>query len=175
MNTPARLDPVGRLRLPGRPALLRGALAAVLLLTAAAVLYAGGGAPAGTAPRDPAEDPGPAPAPAATDPSAAPTVDQPTADQLATHPGRLAIPEGLVGVPVGLGDPARLAGLRPGDRVDLLAAPSAGTEPEPLASAALVLAVDQPAATLLLAATPDQARAVVAVPPSTPLAVIVRG
>jgi hypothetical protein len=187
----ARLDPVGRLRLPRRPALVRAALAAVLLLTAAAVLHTG-------------PDPAPAtgPDPALTGPDPADLTDPPDPDpdlatgpdpdlatgpdpDLATGPDpaspdppgpeRLAIPDGLVGVPVPLGDPARLSVLLPGDRVDLLAVPAAGGAPVALATGAPVLALDHAAATLLLAVTPEQGRAVVATPPTTTFAVIVRG
>jgi hypothetical protein len=177
----ARLDPVGRLRLPRRPALVRAALAAVLLLTAAAVLHTG---------PDPAPATGPDPALTGPDP---PDLTDPPDPDLATGPDpdlatgpdpaspdppgpeRLAIPDGLVGVPVPLGDPARLSVLLPGDRVDLLAVPAAGGAPVALATGAPVLALDHAAATLLLAVTPEQGRAVVATPPTTTFAVIVRG
>jgi hypothetical protein len=158
-STPStRLDPVSRLRLPRRATTIRAALVTVLLLTAAGVLYA----------RD---DPAPAPVPAHADPpaTAAPEPD-PTPDPAA----RLPIPDGLVGVTVPLGDPASLAMLRPGDRVDLLAIPAAGGDPVPLADAAAVLAVDPAAAALLLALTPEQGRAAVSASTTGTFAVIVR-
>jgi hypothetical protein len=183
----ARLDPVGRLRLPRRPALLRAAAAAALLVTAAAVLYAGGDPPpagagqAGGAPASPGsatpdrsnlehQDPvQPAPDPDWPGP------DPDLPGSAWPGPERLAIPDGLVGVPVSLSEPARLAVLRPGDRVDLLAISAAGGEPAPLASGAPVLAVDHAAAALLLAVTEEQGWAVASTPPTTTFAVIVRG
>ncbi|MPZ27177.1 MAG: hypothetical protein GEV12_12395 [Micromonosporaceae bacterium] len=81
-----------------------------------------------------------------------------------------------MGVPVPLGDPASLAVLRPGDQVDLLAVPTGGGEPAELVTGAPVLAVDQAAAALLLAVTPEQGRAVVSTPqPAARFAVIVHG
>jgi len=161
MSAPnARLDPVGRPRLPRRTTTIRAALVTALLLTAAGVLYA----------RD---DPDPAAAPARADPPAteapAPAPD-PTPDPAA----RLPIPDGLVGVTVPLGDPASLAMLRPGDRVDLLAIPAAGGDPVPLVDAAAVLAVDPAAAALLLALTPEQGQAAVSASTTGTFAVIVR-
>jgi hypothetical protein len=203
-----RLDPVGRLRLPRRPTLVRATLVAALLLTAAGVLYAGaeparpasgtatgpdpgaegssdpsgpgaeGSSEAG-APGSGSSDPGrPAgPGSGVTDPAGpAGAADNAPPGHPPGGPERLPIPPGLVGVPVALGDPGRLAVLRPGDRVDLLAVPAAGGEPVPLASGAPVLAVDHAAATLLLAVTPEQGRAVLAEPAaSTTFAVIIRG
>lgn len=163
---PARLDPVGRLRLPRRATLLRLAAAALLLLTAAGALYAGDRGPAGD--REPAGDRGPAEA--ATPASGATgTPFPPAAGQ------RLAIPDGAVGVPVTLGDPAGLAVLRPGDRVDLFAVPAAGGEPDRVAGDTPVLAVDRSAAALLLALTPAQGRAVVSARAGTVFAVLLRG
>jgi hypothetical protein len=162
-----RLDPVGRLRLPRRPTLVRATLVAALLLTAAGVLYAGAepARPGSGTATDPADPAGPAAAADTAPPGHPPGT-----------PERLPIPPGLVGVPVALGDPGRLAVLRPGDRVDLLAVPAAGGEPVRLASGAPVLAVDHAAATLLLAVTPEQGRAVLAEPAaSTTFAVIIRG
>lgn len=181
-STADRLDPVGRLRLPRRPAVVRAALAAVLLLTAAGVLYAGGGPATTAAPSGPAE-PATGPEEAATGSEVQPAAAGPalpagpdTADPGQPDPDRLAIPAGLVGVPVPLGDPASLAVLRPGDQVDLLSVPTGGGEPAALATGAPVLAVDHAAAALLLAVTPEQGRAVVSVPlPDARFAVIVRG
>lgn len=166
-----RLDPVGRLRLPRRPTLVRAALAAILLLTAAGVLYAGDSptAPATSAAPDGVAHPTPTPTPP-------PDPDGQQAAGGPPEPGRLPIPSGLVGVPVPVGDPAGLAVLRPGDRVDLLSVPTAGGEPAALVTGAPVLAVDHAAAALLLAVTPEQSQAVVSVPPSTArFAVIVHG
>jgi len=180
-----RLDPVGRLRLPRRPTLLRALLVAVLLLTAAGVLYAGADparpAPA-SAPR-PSPDPDSGPGAGAGAPPGRPPPATPgnspelPAGTAAGSPGpdRLPIPAGQVGVPVPLGDPGRLAVLHAGDRVDLLAVPTTGGDPVLLATGALVLAVEPAAATLLLAATPAQARQVLSVPPATTFAVVIRG
>lgn len=159
---PARLDPVRRLRVPRRSALLRGALVALLLLTAAGVLYAGDEPPAAGTGQAPPEAGQP-------EPEAGPP--EPEAGQ--AEAGRRAIPDGMVGVPVLLGDPARLALLRPGDRVDLVAVPGGEGDPVVLAAGAAVLAVDHAAATLLLAATPAQARTVVATSATAVLAVVV--
>lgn len=151
-TTSARLDPVSRLRLPRRTTLLRLAAAAALLLTAAGLLYAGDGEPGGVEAAAPAS---PLPSP---DPD-----------------GRMPIPEDAVGVPVTLGDPAGLALLRPGDRVDLFAVAGTGGEQSRLASDAQVLALDHTAAALLLALTPDQGQAVVSAPAGTVFAVLLRG
>jgi hypothetical protein len=156
MTSRTRLDPVGRLRLPRRATTIRAALVTVLLLTAAGVLYA----------RD-----DPAPAPARADP---PATVAPGPDPSPDPEARLPIPDGQVGVTVPLGDPASLAMLRPGDRVDLLAIPAAGGDPVPLADAAAVLAVDPAAAALLLALTPEQGRAAVSASTTGTFAVIVR-
>lgn len=143
------LDPAGRIRLPRRGTMLRSAMVAVLLLTAAGALYGGVG---GTDPPSPPEPPEQSPPPAAA---------------------RLSIPDGLVGVPVPLGTPAGLAMLQPGDRVDLLAVPDGGGgDPAVLAGNAAVLGVDRPDATLFLALTPRQAHAVVS--STSRFAVIVR-
>ncbi|HEY8473104.1 MAG TPA: flagellar biosynthesis protein FlgA [Natronosporangium sp.] len=149
-TTSARLDPAGRLRLPRRATLLRLAAAAALLLIAAAALYSGDrGPPAATAPP---------PASASPDPG-----------------GRLPIPAGKVGVPVTLGDPAGLALLQPGDRVDLFAVTGSAGEPERLATDSPVLAVDRATAALLLALSPEQGEAVVTQPAGTVFAVLARG
>jgi hypothetical protein len=153
--------------------MLRTGLVAALLLTAAGVLYAGGGDPA----REGA--PGPAATPelpagasgAGTDPATYPGPELGSGS--VADGARLPIPDGLVGVPVSLGDPSSLAVLRPGDRIDLLAVPAAGGEPVGLATGARVLAVDRTAAALLLALTPDQGRAVVSVPATTTSFVVV--
>src|SRR5688500_3802884 len=93
------LDPVRRPRLPRGRTRLRVGLVATCLLPALAALFA----------REPAAAPC-APAPSAATP--APSVDA---------SGRLAVPPGAVGVPVRLAEPAVLALVHPGDRVDLLA------------------------------------------------------
>jgi hypothetical protein len=157
------LDPVRRPRLPRGRTLLRTGLIAAFLLTAAAALYA----------RDPTPPPCPAPAASAA-PSAAPSVDA---------SGRLAVPPGAVGVPVRLAEPAVLALVHPGDRVDLLATSASSAEPaEParegapvlLAADALVLTVVGADGAVLLALKPERARAIVGMPDSTRFGVIVR-
>jgi hypothetical protein len=111
--------------------------------------------------------------------------------------GGIEPPAGTVGVAVTLAEPAVLGVLRAGDRVDLLAVPptAEGSGPGPRGSSApagspgpggaattsaenvLVLATPggADAAGVYLALAPSQARAVVALPPDTRLAVIVRG
>ncbi|MDQ7906808.1 flagellar biosynthesis protein FlgA [Phytohabitans sp. ZYX-F-186] len=150
------LDPVRRPRLPRGRTLLRAGLVATFLLTAVAALFA----------RDPAATCAPAPTAAP-----APSVDA---------SGRLAVPPGAVGVPVRLAEPAVLALVRPGDRVDLLAVggatptPAPSREPAPLARDALVLGVVGVDGAVLLALAPDRARAIVSLPDGTRFGVIVR-
>lgn len=191
-----RLDPVRWPRPPRGVTVVRAALVAALLLTAAGVLYAAPAAPDGLAPRS-------TPIPTATpgDPAAsrhppggqapggqAPGAGATPSPQTPAPPiGRLPLPPGAVGVPVRLTEPAALAVLRPGDRVDLLAVADEprtdANRPDPpatIASGALVLAVPDPAgdpldqAVVYLALSPTQARETVAFPPSVRFAVIVR-
>ncbi|SDY04360.1 hypothetical protein SAMN05444365_101476 [Micromonospora pattaloongensis] len=168
MVTPARegaLGPLWRPRLPRPTTALRTALVAVLLATAAGVLYAG--------------DPGSCP-PTATPPQkpAATGSAKPTATESAgADDPRRALPAGAVGLPVRLAEPAALAVLRPGDRVDLLALPrGAAAGPRVVAAGALVLAVPDPdsaAGTLYLAVRPEAARRTTALPHDTRFGVIV--
>jgi hypothetical protein len=148
-----KLDPVRRPRLPRGRAVLRTGLVAALLLTAAGALYA----------RDPTGCP--PPAPAATSPRA-PVSPLASGD-------RLTVPAGAVGVPVRLSEPAVLALVHPGDRVDLLAT-ATGAEPALAAADALVLGVVGTDGAVLLALGPDRARAVVGMPENTRFGVIVR-
>ncbi|MDO3701354.1 flagellar biosynthesis protein FlgA [Micromonospora sp. C28SCA-DRY-2] len=97
------------------------------------------------------------------------------------RPAPLPLPSGAVGVPVGLAEPAALAVVRPGTRIDLLAVPPGADGPGILlASRALVLdvlgadALDAGAA-LYLALPPDQARRAVSQPEGSRFAVVVRG
>jgi hypothetical protein len=81
-----------------------------------------------------------------------------------------------VGVPVRLAEPAALAVLSPGDRVDLLAA-AAGGPAARIAANALVLGVgaaDDPGAGLFLALTAEEARRAAATPDDARLSVLVR-
>ncbi|MFI6130367.1 hypothetical protein [Micromonospora sp. NPDC051141] len=86
-----------------------------------------------------------------------------------------------MGVPIRLGEPAALAVLRPGARVDLLVVPAGGSpDPTLLAPRALVLdvvgaggAVDGSSA-LYLALPPEQARRAVGLPEGSRFAVVVR-
>ncbi|HEY8452687.1 MAG: hypothetical protein FWJ70_16330 [Micromonosporaceae bacterium] len=161
------LEPVGRIRWPRAHTLGRMVAAALLLSTAAAVAWHGsgsstldadsgadGGAAAGESP--------PPPPPDGTHPAAPPS-----------DGSRLAVPEGLVGVPVALGSPAMTALIRPGDRVDLLAVADTGP-PVVVAAGRVVLGVDHADATLLVALTPEQAAEVVASPASMRFAVTIR-
>jgi hypothetical protein len=170
---PARLDPVRRLRPPRRSTTLRVALVAVLLLTAAGLVHSGGDAAGDTGGLD--QDTGPAAGGTTASPTAWVTPGaQPGAEPGEGDGSRQPIPDGMVGLPVPLGEPAALAVLRAGDRVDLLAVPASGGDPAPMADGAAVLAVDHASAAVLLALTPDQARDVVAAPAATRFAVIVR-
>lgn len=170
-------------RWPGRPrttTVLRAAVVAALLTVAAGVLYS-------------QEPPACPSSPAAADTTAdSPTMPGPTMAGAAGHTGAgptsasgdavpLPIPRGLVGVPVRLAEPAALAVVRPGRRVDLLAVPATSNraaQPSVVAPAALVLDVlagegDSPSA-ILLALGPEQARRTVALPDTTRFAVILR-
>jgi hypothetical protein len=152
----ARLDPV-RWRRPGRSTLLRWTTVALLLVTAAGALYA----------RSPETCTPATGAPAATSPASS----QPPSD------GRpaLGVPQGSVGVPVRLAEPAALSVLRAGDRVDLMAA---GTgEPRRVATNALVIGVnsaDDPSAGVFLAVSPEEARRAVEFPADARLSILVR-
>ncbi|MGC4809454.1 flagellar biosynthesis protein FlgA [Micromonospora sp. DT228] len=95
--------------------------------------------------------------------------------------GPLPLPSGAVGVPVRLAEPAALAVVRPGARVDLLAAApgGVGTEAALLAPAALVLDVlgadtTDGSSALYLALRPDQAKRTVGLPEGTRFAIVVR-
>jgi hypothetical protein len=171
-------------RWPGRPrtsTLLRAAVVAALLTVAAGVLYSQespacphAGAATGKTAAQPAEGPGAQPA------ERAGAARQAEEQQIAPS---VPIPAGLVGVPIRLAEPAALAVVRPGGRVDLLAIPATTSREAPgrpavLAASALVLDVlagesDSPAA-ILLALDPDQARRAVALPDTTRFAVILR-
>jgi hypothetical protein len=143
-----RLDPV-RWRRPGRGTLLRLVSAAVLLFTAAAVLWL-----------QPTACVAPVTAPRSSG-AAAPTTS--AAGQAGIT---RAIPPGTVGVPVRLADPTALTVVRPGNRVDLLRIDGDRDRTVAVANAALVLEVtgaDDPATGgLLLALGPDEAQRAVA-------------
>ena len=150
--------------MPPGGTLFRAGLVAVLLGLAAAVLQTPSGCPPGAGPATPAPKPPPSPGANASQDSALP------------------LPSGLVGVPVRLAEPAALAVLRPGARVDLLVVPAGGAAAEAvlLASRALVLdvvgaeAVDASSA-LYLALPPEQAQRAVGLPEGSRFAVVVRG
>lgn len=144
-----RLDPV-RWQRPGRGTLLRLATVAVLLITAAAVLWL---KPTGCVPATTTQGVG-----TTTVASSAP----PSGQASAMRP----IPPGNVGVPVRLADPTALTVVRPGNRVDLLRLDGDQGRTTAVASAALVLEVtgaDDPATGgLLLALGPAEAERAVA-------------
>ncbi|WP_406074820.1 flagellar biosynthesis protein FlgA [Micromonospora sp. NBC_01638] len=109
------------------------------------------------------------------------TTDESGAPAASGRTRSLPLPSGAVGVPVRLAEPAALAVVRPGARVDLLAAApgGAGTEATLLAPAALVLDVLGAGATdgtsaLYLALRPDQAQRAVGLPEGTRFAIVVR-
>ncbi|GGK83693.1 hypothetical protein [Mangrovihabitans endophyticus] len=146
-----RLDPV-RWRRPGRNVLLRSGLVAALLTLAAFIAWSG-------TPPEPTRCARRSPAPSAGHPSgraeARPGAFAPATDRT-DHP---AVPPGTLGVPVRLAEPAALAMVRPGDRVDLLSLDEPDGEPTVIATSALVLGTtdaDDPATGgLLLALTPS--------------------
>ena len=174
------LRPVRWRGLPRRGTLLRLALVAALLGLAAAVLQSPDACPPG-----PTAD---APAPSAV-PGAGPDGDGDPADgtpgRASTRPdravgGALPLPSGSVGVPVRLAEPAALAVLSPGSRVDLLVVPEESAEVTLLASRALVLDVvgaDQVdgSSALYLALPPEQAQRTIGMPAGSRFAVVVRG
>jgi len=184
MRGEPRLDPV-RWRRPGRAALLRPALVAALLATAAAVMWSGPqncttpraagpdhigmDCPAGSRTDGKSTSPAPAggdePGPAGDDDSEPVGVtDEPAQGDagVPATPTRPAVPAGTVGVPIRLAEPAALRLLRPGDHVDLFRLTGDDRSPPAVATAALVLdvsGVDDPATGgLLLALTPAEAR-----------------
>ncbi|SCL18376.1 flagellar biosynthesis protein FlgA [Micromonospora inyonensis] len=166
---------------PGPGTLLRAGLVAALLGLAVTILYT----PPGCTPVPGAAPPGTAaptgsPAPTGTDPSGPPAVAAREGRGDRTG-GSLPLPDGTVGVPVRLAEPAALAVVGPGSRVDLLALPAAGPVTTVLlASGALVLDVVgagelDGSSALYLALAPPQAQRVVGQPEGSRFAVVVRG
>ncbi|MFC8847293.1 MULTISPECIES: flagellar biosynthesis protein FlgA [unclassified Micromonospora] len=160
------LRPMRRPRLPGRATLLRATLVAVLLGLAAAVLQT----PSGCLPPAGHRSPGPAAPPTGATPGPG------------APPSALPLPDGAVGVPIRLAEPAALAVVRPGARVDLLAVPAGrqGGEADLLAPRALVLDVVGAGTTdgssaLYLALRPEQAQRAVGLPEGSRFAIVVRG
>lgn len=145
-------------------------LVAALLLTAAAALYTG-------EPACPPPAASRAPTPAGGDRRSAdrtPDAHGPgesALDSPVPGDGRLVAPSGTVGVPVRLADPAALALVRPGDRVDLLLG---GRRPTVVATSALVLAVALDEGALLLALVPAQARKTASASPGAAFSVTVQ-
>ena len=134
-----RLDPV-RWRRPARGLLLRLVAVAVLLGTAALVSWS----------PPPTCDPPAYTVQAGASPSAS-----------ASAGARPVVPSGSVGVPVRLADPAALALVEAGNRVDLLRVDESHGTTVSVAESALVLRVtgadDPTAGGLLLALGPDEA------------------
>jgi hypothetical protein len=183
------LRPVRWPRRPRRGTLLRAGLVAALLGLAVAVLHTPAGCPPG---------PGDGPDASATTPRAGQESERdspaagsdPIRDRRSTGSdparegqpaGPLPLPSGAVGVPVRLAEPAAVAVLRPGSRVDLLVVRAGGpaTQAELLASRALVLDVvgagaDDGSSALYLALRPDQAQRAVGLPEGSRFAVVVR-
>jgi hypothetical protein len=139
-----------RWRRPGRGTLLRLAAVAVLLATAAAVLWSPPTRSAQSC--DQPASVGATPSRATAKPGASGTAP--------------AVPDGTVGVPIRLADPTALGLVRPGNRVDLLRIDRAGGRPTAVAGAALVLRVtgadDPTTGGLLLALSPEEASQAVA-------------
>jgi hypothetical protein len=130
MKAEPRLDPVRRRR-PRPSALARLAAVATLLVVAAVFAWSG----------SPDCDPVTATRAGRPQKSAAPdpSREAPTPDGGAPADGRPAVPQGSVGVPVRVVEPAALSLVRPGDRVDLLRVERSGGGTTPVATAALVL------------------------------------
>ncbi|MEH0841696.1 flagellar biosynthesis protein FlgA [Micromonospora sp. CPCC 205711] len=182
------LRPVRWPRRPGGGTLLRAGLVAALLGLAVIVLDHPTGC-AGPTPGAAQDRPAGARGPSAGGGPAGPDVSSGQAAGArgsvpagAGRPGALALPGGAVGVPVRLAEPAALAVLRPGARVDLLVVPGgqATTDAILLAPGALVLDVVSGDATdgtsaLYLALQPDQARRTIGQPEGSRFAVVVRG
>ncbi|SDT76188.1 hypothetical protein [Actinoplanes derwentensis] len=145
-----RLDPV-RWHRPTRGTMLRLISVAVLLVTAAAVLWL---KPATCTPLSTTAIP------------SASGARSPSAQASVSGPGARPIPPGSVGVPVRLADPTALTVVRPGNRVDLLRLDADRDRTTPVASAALVLEVtgtdDPVTGGLLLALAPDEAKRAIA-------------
>jgi len=149
-----RLDPV-RWRRPARGLLLRLAVVAILLGTAALVSWS--------------------PPPTCDPPTyTVPTVASPAAS---ASNGSGTVPSGSVGVPVRLADPAALTLVEAGNKVDLLRLNESDGSTTPVAESALVLRVtgseDPTAGGLLLALAPDEAERAVAAPGQS-FAVVIR-
>jgi hypothetical protein len=139
-----RLDPVRRLSLPTGGTLLRTVAVAALLGLAVLLVYT---------------EPASLPAAPCPPPTAAPS--------------RLPVPAGLVGVAVGLADPAALGVLRAGDRVDLY--PAGGTGPAFARNALVLEAIGaDPAPVLYLALAEAEALRVASADPGTQFRVFVR-
>ncbi|MEV4847153.1 flagellar biosynthesis protein FlgA [Micromonospora matsumotoense] len=97
-------------------------------------------------------------------------------------PVALPLPSGFVGVPVRLAEPAALAVLRPGARVDLLVSPAGRSAGAPVLLAADALVLDVVGAgvvdgssALYLAVRPDQAQRSVGQPEGSRFSVVIRG
>ncbi|MBB4696679.1 hypothetical protein [Paractinoplanes abujensis] len=139
-----------RWRRPARGKLLRLVIVAILLVSAALTAWS------------PSSEGECAAPPAFT----VPAVKTPTASAPVGQGGQ--VPAGSVGVPVRLADPAALALVEAGNRVDLLRLDEPAGTTTPVAESALVLRVtgsDDPAVGgLLLALTPDEAEHAVAQP-----------
>ncbi|MEV6709129.1 flagellar biosynthesis protein FlgA [Micromonospora wenchangensis] len=161
-------------RRPGGAALLRAVLVAVLLGLAVIVLDAGRPAPTTshgrTATVPHGQDTGRS-APANRDRAADGDV-----------PAALPLPSGFVGVPVRLAEPAALAVLRPGARVDLLVLPAGRSAGETVLVAADALVLDvvgghalDGSSALYLAVRPDQAQRSVGQPEGSRFSVVIRG
>lgn len=186
--------------LPRRATLLKTALVAALLATAAGILWlpetegpatgtsssrspgsSGSSGPLGqpVRPEDGVASGGTSTSDVAQ-PASGATVPPGAGRPPATPALTPALPAGTVGVPVRMADPAVLAVVRSGARVDLMLVPAAGNAPPTmLAGAALVLDVVHPdpvdgSGALYLALTPEQAQHVVAAPPDARFAVVVR-
>ncbi|RZU50354.1 hypothetical protein EV385_2126 [Krasilnikovia cinnamomea] len=166
-----RLDPA-RWRRPGRGTLMRLAAMAALLITAALMSWSG---PTTRCPPEssPARDTGGG----ASTPGGPAT----TATPRASARGRPSLPHGTVGLPVRLAEPAALALVHSGDRVDLFRVHGTGQPDEDrptVARGALVLDVTAPddpvGGGLLLALTPAEADRAVATPAGAGYAVVIR-
>ncbi|MGH3662253.1 MAG: hypothetical protein ACRDT8_12950 [Micromonosporaceae bacterium] len=178
-----------RFRTPRRGSLLRLTLVAALLTLAAGLLFLGPSAGSANCREVSAPDDSTAASPqrATPDPESPEAGGGPRPDpSVPGHAGsgsgdQIPVPDGAVGVPIQLAEPATAAVVRVGDRVDVIARSSGpGRKDSVLVTNALVLAVNSAAdgswdeGVLFLAAAPSQAQRLARTAPDIALGITVR-